>query len=413
MKSSTKYLIIGNSIAGTAAVEGIRSVDGKGKITIVGEEKYHVYGRPLISYYLLGSTDRAHMDYRPADFYEKNDVKLKLGVRATALDADKKLVTLDNGDTISYDKLLIATGSRPFDPPMEGIDSARSRFRFMTLDDALALEKALAPDKKVLIIGAGLIGLKCLEGIAERVQSVTVVDLAPHILPSILDDTGAAIVQRSLEAKGARFYLGDSVAKFEGNVATLKSGKTIDFDILVTAVGVRANIELVKDAGGKVGRGICADECGRTTLKDVYAAGDCAESHDIATGTDRVLALLPNANFQGRCAGVNMAGGNAKFEKAVAMNAIGFFGTHVFTAGAYVGDCYKEQEGDTYKALFYKDDQLKGFILIDMPERAGVYTMLLRDRIPLSSVNFEALKHEPGWNYLPDEVRKSRFSKEV
>ena len=124
MKKS-KYVIIGNSIAGTAAVEGIRSQDKKGAITIVGEENYHVYGRPLISYYLLGTTDRAHMNYRPADFYEKNDVTLKTGVRAEKIDPEKKTVSLSDGSTLSYDKLLIATGSRPFDPPMEGIESVK------------------------------------------------------------------------------------------------------------------------------------------------------------------------------------------------------------------------------------------------------------------------------------------------
>lgn len=413
MSVTTKYLIIGNSIAGTAAVEGIRQQDKQGEITIVGQENYPVYGRPLISYYLLGYTKRENIGYRAADFYEKNGVKLITGVRAEKLDADKKQVSLSDGSKITYEKLLVATGSRPFDPPMEGIESVKNRFHFMTLDDALALETALAPDKKVLIIGAGLIGLKCLEGILDRVASVTVVDLAPRILPSILDDEGAGIVQRQLEEKGVKFYLADSVAHFDENCATLKSGNKVDFDILVTAVGVRPNTELGKDAGGKIGRGICANQRGETTLKDVYAAGDCAESSDIASGTDRVLALLPNANFQGHCAGVNMAGGDEVFDKAVAMNAIGFFGTHVFTAGVYEGECYSEREGDKLKKLFYKDDRLKGFILIDMPERAGIYTMLLRNSVPLSSVDFEALKAAPGWNHLPESVRRERFSKEV
>lgn len=413
MRERAKYVIIGNSIAAVAAIEGIRSKDKDGAITVIGEERYPAYGRPLISYYLLGATDRAHMNYRPADFYEKNGVALKTGVRAEKIDPAKKTVSLSDGGGVAYEKLLIAAGSRPFEPPMEGIASVKERFRFMTMDDALALEKALSPEKRVLIVGAGLIGLKCLEGILHRVKSVAVVDLAGRILPSILDETGAGIVQRRLEEKGAEFYLSDSVTRFNGNTAHLKSGREIGFDILVTAVGVRPNIELVKEAGGKVARGICADECGRTSVPDVYAAGDCAESFDIASGTERVLALLPNANFQGRCAGINMAGGRAELKNAVAFNAIGFFGTHVFTAGAYDGECYTERSGNTYKALFFKDDRLKGFILIDLPERAGIYTMLLRESIPLSSVNFGELKHSPGWNALPSEMRRARFSREV
>lgn len=408
-----KYVIIGNSAAGIACVEGIRSADAEGEITIVSDEPFAAYGRPLISYYLLGATDRQRMLYRPADFYEKNRVRTLLGARAEKIDPAAQKIVLRGGEEIPYDRLLVATGSRPFEPPMEGIASVKERFRFMTMDDALALEKALSPEKRVLIVGAGLIGLKCLEGILHRVKSVAVVDLAGRILPSILDETGAGIVQRRLEEKGAEFYLSDSVTRFNGNAAHLKSGREIGFDILVTAVGVRPNIELVKEAGGKVARGICADECGRTSVPDVYAAGDCAESFDIASGTERVLALLPNANFQGRCAGINMAGGRAELKNAVAFNAIGFFGTHVFTAGAYDGECYTERSGNTYKALFFKDDRLKGFILIDLPERAGIYTMLLRESIPLSSVNFGELKHSPGWNALPSEMRRARFSREV
>ena len=413
MKEQSKYVIIGNSTAAVAAIEGIRSVDQTGGILVIGDEKHFVYGRPLISYYLLGTTDAERMHCRPETFYEDNGVALRLGVRAAKIDPAHKEVTLSDGSKVRYEKLLVATGSRPFDPPMEGIESVPQRFHFMTMDDALALETVLAPDKKVLIVGAGLIGLKCLEGIAARVESVAVVDLADRILPSILDKTGADMIQRTLEEHGATFYLSDSVSRFDGNTAHLKSGKEIPFDILVVAVGVRPNTELVKEAGGEVVRGIVTDECSRTSIPDVYAAGDCAESYDIATGTQRILALLPNAYFQGYCAGVNMAGGSERFDNAVAFNAIGFFGRHVLTAGAYTGEAYTEQTADTYKVLFVKDNLLKGFILIDLPERAGVYTAMLRSRTPLSEIDAESLKQSPGWNAFPEKMRKEHFAKEV
>ena len=329
------YVILGGSIAAVAAIEGIRSKDRKGEILVVGEEPCKAYGRPLISYFLLGETDLPRMDYRPETFYEENNVMLRLGVRAERIDPEEKTVTLSDGETIGYEKLLVATGSRPFDPPMEGIERVKERFHFMTKADALALDKALSSEKRGLIVGAGLIGLKCFEGIAARVKSVAIVDLAPRILPAILDETGAKMVQSALEARGAAFFLSDSVLRFEGNTAHLKSGKAIKFDLLVIAVGVRPNTELLKEAGGEVRRGIAVDECGRTSLPDIFAAGDCAESFDIASGTSKVLALLPNAAFQGRAAGVNMAGGKAKLDNAVAFNSIGFFGTHVMTAGVY------------------------------------------------------------------------------
>lgn len=407
-----EYVIIGNSTAGIAAAESIRKLDQAGSITILSDEAFPTYGRPLISYFLLGKTDAAHMNYRPADFYRKNNIRTMFSVRAEHIDAAKKQVLLQGGKKVKYDKLLVATGSRPFVPPMEGLDK-NEYFTFMTYADALALEKQLAPEKKVLIVGAGLIGLKCLEGIADRVGKVTVVDMAPHILPSILDDYGASIIQKQLEKHGAEFYLSDSVASFEKDVAHLKSGATVPFDILVVAAGVRPNVELVKEAGGKVGRGILTDDRQETSLKDVYAAGDCTESYDITCGQSRILALLPNAQFQGSCAGTNMAGGEAHFTNAVPMNAIGFFGSHVLTAGSYFGDTYEEKEGETYKKLFFDGDKLNGFILIDLPERAGIYTSLLRNQTSLSEVDFEALKKDPGLLAFSEAFREQKLARKV
>ena len=408
-----KYVIIGNSAAGIACVEGIRSADAEGEITIVSDEPFAAYGRPLISYYLLGATDRQRMLYRPADFYEKNRVRTLLGARAEKIDPAAQKIVLRGGGEIPYDKLLVATGSRPFEPPMEGIDGVKNKFNFMTLQDALSLEKVLSKRKNVLIIGAGLIGLKCLEGILERVKSVSVADMAGRILPSILDDAGAAVVRRELEGKGAKFYLSDSVAKFEGNTAHLKSGKEIFFDILVVAVGVRPNTELVKDAGGEVSRGVVTDEKQQTSLKNVYAAGDCAESFDITSGARKVLALLPNAYRQGYTAGVNMAGGEAAFADAMPLNAIGFFGSHVLTAGSYEGESFVQAEGDVYRKFFCKDGVLKGFILVNSPERAGIYTSLIRNKTPLSEVDFKSLEGAPNLAAFPRAARERMLAREV
>ena len=408
-----QYVIIGNSTAAVAAAEKIRAIDAAGKITMISDEPYHTYGRPLISYYLLGKTDAERMKYRPADFYESNHIDTIFSARVEKIDTEKKKVILSDGKKVGYDKLLVATGSRPFNPPMEGIESVPCKFNFMTFDDALALEKVLSPEKSVLIIGAGLIGLKCLEGIADRVREVAVVDMADRVLLSILDEYGASIVQRELEGHKATFYLSDSVQKFDGNTAHLKSGKEISFDILVVAVGVRPNVELVKDAGGKVGRGILTDDRQETSLKDVYAAGDCTESYDITAHTSRILALLPNAQFQGACAGVNMAGGEAHFTNAVPMNAIGFFGSHILTAGSYFGDTYVEKSGDTYKKLFYSDNKLNGFILVNMPDRAGIYTSLLRNATPLDEVDFEALKKDPALMAFSAQYRAEKLSRRV
>jgi Pyridine nucleotide-disulphide oxidoreductase. len=152
---------------------------------------------------------------------------------------------------IRYDKLLVATGSRPFIPPIKGLDEVKNKFTFMTLDDAKNLEKAITSSSRVLIIGAGLIGLKCAEGIRDKVKSITIIDLADRILPSILDDEPSKIVKAHLERQGLAFILSDSVKSFDSGRAILTGGREIEFDILIIAVGVRPNVELIKEIGGK------------------------------------------------------------------------------------------------------------------------------------------------------------------
>lgn len=389
------YVIIGNSAAAVGCVEGIRQVDKEGKITLIASEPHHTYSRPLISYLLYGKTDEERMKYRPDSFYDDNKVETYLGKSVVKIDKDNKKVILDDNTEIAYDKLLVATGSRPFVPPMDGLDTVEKKFSFMKLDDAHALGKAISKDTNVLIIGAGLIGLKCAEGICDRVKHITVVDLAERILPSILDTEGSALVQKHIEEKGIEFILGDSVANFAGNKATLKSGKVLDFDVLVVAVGVRPNVELVKEIGGNVGRGIVTDEKCRTSIEDIYAAGDCTESYDITTGQMRILALLPNAYMQGETAGITMAGGSKSYDKAIPMNAIGFFGYHIITAGNYDGEAYISKDKDSYKKLVTRDDHLVGYILIGNVQRAGIYTSLIRERKPLSSIDFDLIKEKP------------------
>lgn len=393
-----KYVIIGNGTAAVGAIEGIRAVDSTGPITVISEERYPVYGRPLISYLLLGKTTEENMlRYRPADFYEKNGVTTRFGCTVTRIDPTAKTVLLADGEAVPYDKLCICTGSRPFVPPMEGLDSVQNKTSFMTLDDAKRLDAMLGEDgsKRVLIIGAGLIGLKCAEGILHRVQQLTVIDLAPRILPNVLTEAPAAIIQRHLERKGVHFLLGDSVAHFDDGTATLQSGGTIDFDVLVIAVGVRPNTELAAEAGCAVERGILIDEHAATNIPDIYAAGDCTVSHDISADTDRILAILPNAYLQGETAGRCMAGGSADFTQAIPMNASGFLGLHMITAGSYDGEAYLEQDEQHYKLLVTRDNHLIGFILIGDVERAGIYTSLIRERTPLDTIDFDLIREKP------------------
>lgn len=401
----SKIVIIGNSAAAIGCVEGVRSVDKNSEIVLISSEKHHTYSRPLISYLLYGKTDRQRMKYRPDSFYADNMVDVMLGKTVVSVDPEAHNVKLDSGVVVSYDKLMVATGSSPFVPPMKGLEKAKQKFTFMTLDDALSLEKALRKKSKVLVIGAGLIGLKCVEGIADKVAEITVVDMADRILPSVLDAEGAALVQKEVEKHGVKFYLSDSTDEIFENSAVLKSGAKVDFDILVVAVGVRPNISLLKDVGADCGRAIKTDSKCQTSLPDIYAGGDCTESYDITIGQERVLALLPNAYLQGETAGVNMAGGEKLYENAIPMNAMGMFGYHMITAGTYDGDVYTECDGENYKKLFYKDNRLMGYIMIGDIKRAGIYTSLIKDQTPLDSIDFELIKQKPQLMAFPKEKR--------
>ena len=404
-----QYVIIGNGVAATGCIEGIRSVDKEGAITVVSEENHEVYCRPLISYYLEKKTDLERMHYRDEAFYERMGCQVLYGKKAVSIDKEKKEAVLDDGSVLPYTSLCLATGSSPFLPSFEGLDTVPEKYSFLTLDDALALEEAISDTSRVLIIGAGLIGLKCAEGICKRAASVTVCDLADRVLSSILDNDAAAIVQRHLEANGLSFLLGDSVARFDKKTAQMNSGAVVDFDVLVLAIGVRANIALAKDAGGEVGRGIRIDSHMQTSLSDIYAAGDCAEGMDISSGEMKVLAILPNAVLQGYTAGQNMAGENVTFEKGIPMNSIGFFGLHIMTAGTYEGEVYEEKAEDSLKRIYTKDDLLKGFMLIGLEERAGILTSMIREKTPLSSVNFEIMKKVATTAAFPADIRRKKF----
>ena len=262
---------------------------------------------------------------------------------------------------------------------------------------AKAIREKVTAGTKVLIIGAGLIGLKCAEALHHLNADITVVDLADRILPSILDVRAGEIMQKHIEDKGTKFILGTSVEQFSKNSAKLTNGETVDFDILVIAVGVRPNTELVSDAGGKVEKGIITDLHQQTTIDNVYAAGDCTVSHDCSSNTDRILALLPNAFMQGEVAGKNMAGEETLYLNAIPMNAIGFYGLHIITAGSYDGDedITEDADKEIYKKLVFKDGLLKGFILMGDVARAGIYTSMIKEQIPLTEVDLDLLRDKP------------------
>lgn len=408
-----RYVIIGGSAAAIGCIEGVRSVDKTGEIILITGETEWNYSRPLISYLLEGKTTRDKMWCRPDSFFTRNGVTVKAGVLATALDAGDRTVRLSTGERLAYDRLLAATGSRPFVPPIPGLETVERTFCFQTLSDASALAEALRPESRVLILGAGLTGVKCAEGIRGLCAQIAIADLAPRVLPAVLDDTAAAMVQARMEEKGVRFYLNDSAAAFRGNTARLQSGTELEFDVLVTAVGVRPNTQLVADAGGAVDRGILVDGRCATTLPDVYAAGDCAQGYDAVSGEKRMLPLWPNAVLQGETAGINMAGGRADYTQGIALNASGVFGLHMVTAGSYEGESFTVQRDGSYKRLVTADGVLKGVIMVGDVSRAGIYTDLIRKKKPLSEIDFDLIRESPQLMAFSQKDRRLQLGGEV
>ena len=408
-----RYVIIGGSAAAIGCIEGVRSVDKTGEIILITGETEWNYSRPLISYLLEGKTTRDKMWCRPDSFFTRNGVTVKAGVLATALDAGDRTVRLSTGERLAYDRLLAATDSRPFVPPIPGLETVERTFCFQTLSDASALAEALRPESRVLILGAGLTGVKCAEGIRGLCAQIAIADLAPRVLPAVLDDTAAAMVQARMEEKGVRFYLNDSAAAFRGNTARLQSGTELEFDVLVTAVGVRPNTQLVADAGGAVDRGILVDGRCATTLPDVYAAGDCAQGYDAVSGEKRMLPLWPNAVLQGETAGINMAGGRADYTQGIALNASGVFGLHMVTAGSYEGESFTVQRDGSYKRLVTADGVLKGVIMVGDVSRAGIYTDLIRKKKPLSEIDFDLIRESPQLMAFSQKDRRVQLGGEV
>jgi NAD(P)H-nitrite reductase large subunit len=414
-----EYVIIGNSAAAIGAVEGIRKVDADNPITIIAAEPYHTYSRPLISYYLAGKVSEDKMYYRPRDYYEKYGVNFRGGVAASGIDVEQKKVILADGTEVSYDKLLIATGGKPFIPPMEGLNKEHI-YTFQKWDDVKAIGQVARIGKKAVIIGAGLIGMKAAEALYYAGVDVTVVELANRVLSSILDEKAASIVQDVMEEHGIKFVLNTTVSRILGDKAVtgvlLANGEELECDFLIVAIGVIPNTDPVKNTPVRVNRGILVDEKMATSVPDVYAAGDVTEGRDAILQVDRVIPILPNAYKQGEVAGQNMAGADVNFSGGFAMNAIGFFGFPMTTAGilAAQGPEYEEvivshPRDRVYRKLVLKDDHIVGYIALKEINRIGMLTSLISDKITVKPFKDKLMKKDFGYIDWPDELRKERM----
>jgi NAD(P)H-nitrite reductase large subunit len=418
-----KYMIVGASAAGIGAVEAIREVDPVGSIAVISEETCPQYSRPMISDFVSGKADFHKMKCRTDDFWKENNVEALTGKKATALNLTEKTVQLEGGEKVAYEKLLLATGGKPFVPKMEGSDKD-GVFTFTTIGDAqrLAAKIDSINAKAAVVIGAGLIGISVTEALMKRGLKVTMVELQEKILSLLLDAKASDLVEGVVRKAGVNIITGQSVQKIlgkpdnEGIVGgvILTKGDQIACDLVIVAIGVVPRTELVTGTAVKINRGIVVDNMMQTNVPDVYASGDVAEAYDFIMNQNRLLPLWPLAVLEGQVAGYNMAGKKTTYMGGTNMSSLKYFGIPIVSIGlanpkedpaleVLVKD---EAERNVYKKLVLKNNVIVGLTLVNCIERAGVLFYLMKNTINVKKFKQKLLSDDFGLATLPVTLQR-------
>ncbi|MGA2680354.1 MAG: FAD-dependent oxidoreductase [Candidatus Bathyarchaeia archaeon] len=418
-----KYVIVGASAAGIGAVEAIREVDAVGTLTVITEETCSHYSRPMISDFVSGKADIKKVDCRTEDFWKENNVEAVIGKKVTTINFEEKAVQLESGEKIPYEKLLIATGGKPFVPKMEGSDKD-GVFTFTTLKDAqfLAAKIASINAKSAVVIGAGLIGISVAEALVKRGLKVTMVELQDKILSLLLDPKGSDIVEAVVRKAGVDIITGQSVQKIIGKPGNdsvvggvvLTKGDQVPCDLVVVAIGVIPRLELVAGTAVKTNRGIVVDSMMQTSVPDVYASGDVAEAYDFVLNQNRLLPLWPLAVLEGQVAGCNMAGKKSTYAGGTNMSSLKYFGIPVVSVGlanpkddpALEVLVKLDSEHNIYKKLVLKDNVILGMTLVNSIERAGILFYLMKNAVNVKKFKLQLLADDFSWAALPVTLQR-------
>jgi NAD(P)H-nitrite reductase large subunit len=435
------YIIIGNSAAGLAAAEGIRELDKEGKIVVLSEEGYLNYSKPMITYFLTGKVNLNGVAFKEKNFYRDINIDIRLNTRVKSVDTAKMSLTAEDGSRLKFRKLLIASGGKPIIPKIKAasagageevlfdlIDGSNFKefggiFTLTTLGDAIRIKDYIEKNgvKRISILGGGLIGLKAAEAFLEMGIDINIIELADRILSATFDRQASGIMEEKVKSKGSNIYKNNTIEEIyfsKGNISgyRLKDGRKIECSMLVIAVGVIPDTGFIRGGKLKINRGIVVDDRMRTSVKNIYAAGDVTEGMDILLGENKNIAVWPLAVMQGAVAGDNMAGGNKKYGGGFFMNSVEILQIPSISMGLTNIEDGKEKnievlkefnpEKNIYKKIVIRNNRIIGVILVGNIERAGIYAGLIRNEIDISSVRENISKEDFGIIHLPADYKK-------
>ena len=402
------YVVLGAGPSGVVAAETLRKTDPNGSITLIGGENEPPYSRMAIPYVLTGKVGEAGTYLRKApDHFAAKGIEVRTGARATSLMPDNKRIDFADGSHLKYDRLLVATGARPVRPPIPGLD-LKGVHHCWTLEDARNIIKLAEPGTHVVLMGAGFIGCIVLEALAARGVQLTVVEMGDRMVPRMMNPTAGTMIRRWCEAKGIRVLTGTKIKSLQ-NVAAeksrgifgflkrkeptdsrdtldveLDSGEMLAAHLVVVSAGVKPNVDFLENSGIKIDRGIMVDRYMRTSVNDIYAAGDVAQGYDFSTKAHDVHAIQPTASEHGRIAAMNMAGHNIQYNGSLQMNVLDTVGlissSFGLWAGVDGGDSIEVVDDDNYKylSLQFEDDVLVGGTAIGLTQHVGVLRGLIQ-----------------------------------
>jgi NADH oxidase (H2O2-forming) len=381
-EAAVEIVVIGNGVAGEAACSAIRCKTGEVKITLISEDSYLFYSPCILTQYISKEVKRSQVFLKELKDYEKERIKVLLGQKVEGINPSRKLVFL-SGEEITYDKLILATGSQPIIPDISGLQKKGVRV-LKSLRDADRLFRAQGI--KAIIVGSGAIGVELAVALRKRNWEVSLIEVLDWILPNQFDEKGSSIVRKLLEKRGIKVLTGEKVLSVEGKayvngVVTSRTG-SLEADLVVLNAGMRPSTQLAQQAGVEIGgmQGIRTNEKMETNVEDVYACGDCVEGKDPLTGSPKLSLLWPRAERQGRVAGCNCIGEQCTFSWKPDVVNLEVFGTFAGAMGQpkrLMGQAKKtevfEREGrEYYHCLVFSEGRLAGAQFIGDSEGMGV-----------------------------------------